>query len=117
MNNTIIIDTFGKQLNDSLTINSINFGNVTFPYRIINIKGNKYLRYRIGELSKIYMVDYDIIEKEITLHEYFRNCLKYLNLQIKKLNDDEELKQQLKDDDKLLIDYLEKIKESYENNL
>lgn len=100
-------------LNDSLTINSEYFGNIVFKYTIINIKTNKFLRYKIGENPKVYMVDYNIIEKEITLHEYFRNALKYLYLQLEQIRKYEEIANDLEGEEKELIDYLDELNKNY----
>jgi len=113
MNNVLEIDVFGKQLNTNITVDSENFGKVIFYYKIINIKTNKFLRYKIGDHSEIYMVDYNIIEQNLTLHEYFRNCLKYLYLQLQQLKKDYELRDLMKPNEKELITYIENLEQNF----
>lgn len=113
MNNVLEIDVFGKQLNSNITVDSENFGKVIFHYKIINIKTNKFLRYKIGDHPEIYMVDYNIIEQNLTLHEYFRNCLKYLYLQLQQLKKDYELRDLMKPNEKELITYIENLEQNF----
>jgi len=113
MNNTIHIDTFGKNLDHSLNIKSEYFGEVVFSYRIINVKANKFLRYRIGDNPEIFMVEYDIIEENITLHEYFRNILKFLNIQLAELEKNSELRNDFNDNEDALISYVEQLKKNH----
>jgi len=113
MNNTIRIDTFGKKLDQTLNIKSEYFGEVVFYYKIVNVKTNRFLRYRIGDHTEIFMVEYDIIEENITLHEYFRNTLKYLNIQLAELEKNSELRNDFNDNESALISYVEQLKKNY----
>lgn len=113
MNNILEIDTFGNKLENSITIKSKNFGDVVFEYTILNIKTNKFLRYKIGENPEIFMVNYNIIEEKLTLNEYFRNALKFLYIQLKEIRTNHNLREALQDTEKQLIKYLDDLNKNY----
>lgn len=114
---TINIDPYKNyQLKDNLTIDSDIFGKVVFSYTIINIKTKKLLRYKIQNYPEVFMVDYNIIEEKITLHEYFRNTLKFLNIQLKEFKENDKIQEFMKDEEKELLYYFNELNKNYLKN-
>lgn len=96
-----------NKLDNSLDIDSDVFGKVKFYYYIRHINNVKFLRYKIDNCPGLYDVMYSEIEyNNITLHEYFRNVLKFLNLQINEVGDDENFIKDMSEEDIMLFDYL-----------